>query len=334
MVRWLQNPLDSTTPYQTWCDTNGWALAMKVDGRTSTLLYSSLLWTGTTLLNSDVYPYMNVSYMSDSVFQTAVVHPLEGVRLEMRVATPRATFGKSIEMFPGSYDSLTSMFAQASPNLATLTPLSLWVNAVPAGVPHLATGARQGINLAFSCPGSLPLQSGGYRIGVVWSQGGCPNTGVGVGGRGSAYGRPFLSSEVHVAWLPKNGTGLPWPLVPKGHNSTITVTNIFVKRCLAGQSAGAGGCPTDQPTSAPTAPSGQPSAAPSNPSGQPTSAPSNPTGQPTRRPSRQPSSQPSMRPSQQPTSAPTSNKVARIKYGPGSVLVIDGTWPCHLFILA
>ena len=267
-VRWLQNPLDSSVPYQTWCDTNGWALAMKVDGRTSTLQYASRFWTNNTLLNHAVRPYMNVSYMSDSVFQTAVVHPLEGVRIEMRVATPRANFGRSIEMFPGSYDSLTALFAQAPNNLPIYTPLTSWVNAVPAGVPHMATGARQGINLAFTCPGTFPQQTGGYRIGILWASNGCPNTGVGVGGYGRAYSASFLSSEVHVAWLPKNGTNLPWPLVPKGHNSTVTVTNIYVKRCLAGQSAGAGGCPTSQPTSQPTAPSGQPTSAPSGPTGQ------------------------------------------------------------------
>ena len=83
-----------------------------------------------------------------------------------------------------------------------------------------------------------------------------------MGGKGATKGnyaayRSFRSSEAHVSFLANNrtiDTTLVTPYSPWGLNSTLTYNNVFVKRCLTGQSA-SGDYLTDSPTHPPTHPS-------------------------------------------------------------------------------
>ena len=177
-IRWLINPNDASSPYQTWCDSDGWALAMKINGRSNLLQYSSPYWTNTTLLNAGT-AYMNKSRVSDSKFETAIAHPVQGVRMQMRAAVGGSRFGQSVEMFfSGGYNSLNALFATNTPQLTTanvnqqvpapllchrtpplttsshltsphLTAHQQWALALPGGITKQPTVCSQGINVGF-----------------------------------------------------------------------------------------------------------------------------------------------------------------------------------------
>ena len=85
-VRWLYSPNNQSDTYQAWCDVNGWMLAMKVDGTSSALLYSSSYWTNNQLLNSGISS-MNVNSGGDAKFRAFTTAPGVAVRLAMRTAT-------------------------------------------------------------------------------------------------------------------------------------------------------------------------------------------------------------------------------------------------------
>ena len=188
---------------------------MKVDGTTPTLQYSSSYWTNNQLLNSGTSS-MNVSTGGDAKFRAFTTAPGVAVRLVMRTATGGSSFGSPVDLYTGSFTSLTALFS--GPTLTTSTAKSTWLNILPGGIWNQPNCNYQGVNVGVS--------AGSYRLGI-WLNGenDCSScdSGVGVGGSGTWMSYNHVSSE---NFYYAGGGGLFF---------LSTYANVFVLQCAMGQ---------------------------------------------------------------------------------------------------
>ena len=216
-VRWLYNPNNQSDTYQAWCDEDGWTLAMKVDGTSGVLGYSSSYWTDDQLLNSGVSD-MDVSAGGDAKFRAFTTAPGVAVRLMMRTATTGSSFGSPVDLYTGSFTSLRALFN--GPTVTTSTAKSTWLSILPGGISYQDNCNLQGVNVQVV---SGVWGYSYYRLGIWFNdEPGCRScdSGVGVGGEGVYRSHHYGSSEAFYY-----GYGL------------TSFSNVFIKQCAAGQVA-------------------------------------------------------------------------------------------------
>ena len=138
-------------PYRASCS-GGWALAMVVNGASSTFTYSSAYWTNSVLLNSD---YPDGSGSTEVKLQSFVDTPGSSIRITM--TTPNGNTGAPLVLQVPVFTSLRSLFSGSF--TATTNALTTWYALVPGGASLENNCNMQGINVAQS---SQP----GYRIGL------------------------------------------------------------------------------------------------------------------------------------------------------------------------
>ena len=145
-VYWLS---PTGTPYQAQC-TDGWALALQIDGALSTFNYSSPYWTDSALLNADAVTGAGVDETKLPVF---LDHPGSAVRLVMSTGVGSVglggVLGTPLVVNTGSYSSLRSLFS--SPTIATTAPRSEWNSAVPGGAGMQPGCNLQGVSITTQC---------------------------------------------------------------------------------------------------------------------------------------------------------------------------------------
>lgn len=109
-ILWLYNPSNPSDTYQAYCADDGWTLAMKIDGTSNTFLYDSNYWTDNQLLNADT-SNMDVMKGIDAKFKAFTTVPGVAVRLMMRKSVSGSGFGKAIDLYTNTFESLSKLFA-------------------------------------------------------------------------------------------------------------------------------------------------------------------------------------------------------------------------------
>ena len=169
----------------------------------------------------------------------------------MRAASPGSAYGDPVDLYTGSFTSLTTLFS--GPTLTTNTDKTTWLNILPGSISYQDNCNYQGVNVGVS-----GWVSSSFRLGIWFNnENECYScdSGVGVGGGGISWFWNWYSLASSEAWYECCGTIGAWGTV-------ATYANVFIKQCATGQVpiSTAPFCmaiPTAAPSSAPTAvPSG------------------------------------------------------------------------------
>ena len=144
-----------SSAYQAYCSEGGWALALRVDGKTRTLAYSSGLWTNSSLLNPSV---AQLASARDAKLQPFVDQP--GVAIRVVMTTSNGAQGAPVDLFVGPFTSLRGLFTGGF--VASSAAAASWRALVPGGATWQANCGRQGANV-FAV---TPPQYAGYKLRV------------------------------------------------------------------------------------------------------------------------------------------------------------------------
>lgn len=152
-------PVTSSIPYQAWCASDGWALAMKIDGNSPLFGYNSGYWVNNSLYNSD--PYL-LSSVSQAKLQPFIDTPGDSIRLVM--VTPNGNTGSPL-LLSVSFSSLQALFSGGT--VLTNAALSSWYNIIPGGAARQPNCNYQGINIA---TGRIHQSSTAYaRLAIMFN---------------------------------------------------------------------------------------------------------------------------------------------------------------------
>lgn len=158
---WIR-PNATAPAYRARCAFDGWTLAMKVDGGSTTLQYQSPFWTDSVLLNSDVDA---VEVALEAKLQPFVDLPGRAIRLVFTPPRSVAEAGQPVDVPVGSFSSLRALFS--GPYRQSTVAPDGWFSAFAGGVSHQVHCNLQGVNVVPSAGNWAVIE---MRLGIVTNE--------------------------------------------------------------------------------------------------------------------------------------------------------------------